>query len=107
MESILDGSRPVQTVVVCISNKVLQGIGKLQASRYGVRVITARNGDDLIAKAKKHHPELIVISHDLDQPTSEETVARLNRDPELAGVRVITIRGALPNLSDMLPRFPH
>ncbi len=106
MDIALDGGRTLQTVVACHSNKVLLNLGKLHAERQGLRVITAKNGNDVVAKARLHRPDLIVLSNDLQKPTTEETVQLLESDPSLKGIRVVIIKGALPNLKDMLGKFP-
>ena len=106
MEIALDGGKTLQTVVVCHPNKVLLNLGKLHAERHGLRVITARNGNDVIEKARVHRPDLIVLSNDLRNPTTDETLAKLEQDPSLKGIRVVVVKGALPNMKDILGKFP-
>jgi hypothetical protein len=69
-------------------------------------VITAKNGNDVVAKARLHLPDLIVLSNDLKNPTTEETVQLLESDLSLRGIRVVIVKGALPNVADMLRKFP-
>jgi CheY-like chemotaxis protein len=94
--------QPLTTIVVCHRNRVLVGLGKLQAERHGLRVFVASNGNDVLAQARRHAPELIVLSNDLKNPSTEETIQMLRADPSLAGTRVVTIKGALPPIKDLL-----
>jgi DNA-binding response OmpR family regulator len=105
MDMALDGGRTLQTVVACHSNKMLAHLGKLHAERQGLRVILAKNGDDVLLKAKLNQPDLIVLSNDLQKPSTEETVAMLEREPTLKGIRVVIVKGALPNVADMLRKI--
>lgn len=104
MESAAIQGQPLTTVVVCIRNRVLLGLGKLQAERLGLRVFTAKDGNQVLIQARLHHPELIILGHDLSNPSTEETVARIKGDPMLRGIRVIAFKGPLPNIPELLRR---
>jgi CheY-like chemotaxis protein len=106
MDMAMDGGRTLQTVLVCHPNKVLLNLGRLHAERQGLRVLVAKDGNDVLEKARIHRPDLIVLSNDLKNPTTEETVQRLDADPSLKGIRVVVVKGALPNMGDMLKKFP-
>jgi hypothetical protein len=106
MDMAIEGSRPLQNVVVCHKSKVLVNVGKLQAERYGLRVHVAKNGRDVVTKARSTRADLIVLGNDLKDPTTEETIAMLQADPVLCGTRVVTVKGAIPNLRDILGRYP-
>jgi CheY-like chemotaxis protein len=106
MDIAIEGARPLQTVLVCHNNKVLVNIGRIHAERHGLRVIVAKNGNEVLLKARLHRPDMIVLSSDLKSPSTEETIKLLQQDPSLSGIRVVTIKGAIPNLRDMLGRFP-
>lgn len=106
MDIPIQGSRPVQTVLVCHPNKLLLQMGRLHAQRSGLKVHVAKNGNDVLLKARLHRPDLIVLSSDLKSPTTEETVRMLDADPLLRGCKVVTVKGAVPNLRDLLGRFP-
>jgi CheY-like chemotaxis protein len=103
MNSGILGSKPVQNVVVCHSNRLLANLGKIQGERYGVRVHLAKNGRDTLTKAKQHHADLIVLGGDLKNPSTDETIKLLEADPKVVA-KIVTIRGPLPNLSDLLGR---
>lgn len=106
MDMAMDGGRTLQTVLVCHPNKVLLNLGRLHAERQGLRVLVAKNGDQVLTMARTHRPDLIVLSNDLKNPSTEETVSHLDADPGLKGVRVIVVKGALPNMGDVLKKFP-
>jgi hypothetical protein len=103
MNSGILGSKPIQNVVVCHSNKILANLGKIQAERHGVRVHLAKNGRDALYKAKLHRADLVVLGGDLKNPSIEETIKLLEADPEVLA-RIVTIKGPLPNLTDLLGR---
>lgn len=102
MEMTMNQSQPLTTVVVGHRNKMLMQIGKLQAERHGLRVFTTSHGDDVVTLARQHRPELIVLGNDLQKPTTEETLKLLQADPELRGIRVVTLSGSLPSIKDLL-----
>ena len=106
IDTSMGGGRTLQSVVVCHRNKLLLNIGRLHAERHGLKVIVAKNGKDVVTKARAHKPDLIVLANDLENPTTDETVQMLEADPILKGIRVVIIKGALPNLADILGKFP-
>ncbi len=93
-------------VIVCHRNRVLVGMGKLHAERRGVRVVIAANGNDVLVKARQERPKAIILGNDLQNPTTEETVALLNADPSLKGVPVAVVKGKLPRWGELTKDFP-
>jgi hypothetical protein len=78
----------------------------MQASRYGIRLIVARDGSDVIAKATGQvRPDAIVLSNDLKSPSTDELVKMLNADPRLRGVEVVVVKGMLDGIGQLLKGF--
>jgi len=80
-------------VIVCHRQKAMVHLARLQAERHGMTVQIARDGNDVLAKARAQRPDLIVLGKDLKNPTTEETVKMLNGDPTLRGVKVVLAGG--------------
>ncbi|MDR3691487.1 MAG: hypothetical protein P4L46_19055 [Fimbriimonas sp.] len=95
-----------RTVLVCHSNRSLVRIAQLNAGRYGVNVIVARDGKDLVIKARGDvRPDAIILSDDLKNPATEDLVRALKADPRLKGVPVIVLKGLLGNVGELLKAF--
>lgn len=82
-------------VVVCHRQRALVQLARLNAERHGVRVEVCANGRLVLEAARRERPDLIVLGNDLKNPTTDETVAMLNADPSLKGVRVVIAKGGL------------
>lgn len=98
-------------VIVCHRQKALVHLARLQAERQGVQVQIARDGKDVVAKALAERPDAIVLGNDLENPSTEETIALLKAEPTLKGVQVILAKGMIPDLRQKLgglgwPRIP-
>jgi CheY-like chemotaxis protein len=94
------------TILVCHSNRSLVRMAQLQASRHGVNVIVARDGNDLIVKAAgQPRPDAIVLSSDLKNPSTDEILNTLRLDPRLKGVPVVVAKGMLDGLGQLLKGF--
>jgi len=94
------------TILVCHSNRSLVRIAQLNAARHGVNVIVARDGKDILAKVRGDlHPDAIVLSDDLKDPTTNDIVKALNADPRLKGIHVIVLKGLLGNVGELLKAF--
>ena len=94
------------TILVCHSNRNLVRMAQMQAARNGIKVIVARDGNDLLVKATGElRPDAIVLSDDLKNPTTDETVRALKADPRLKGVQVVVLKGVLDGLGQMLKGF--
>jgi len=99
-------SETTHTIVVCHSNRNLVRMAQMQASRHGVRLIVARDGRDIIAKATGQiRPDAIILSDDLKNPSTEETVRSIKLDPRLQGVQVVVLKGMLGNIAALLKGF--
>lgn len=77
---------------------------ELALSTSGFSVVTAENGLDALAQARRHHPRLILL--DLSMPVMDGFTFRSEqlRDAQLAGIPVICVSGrydAVPASQDM------
>jgi CheY-like chemotaxis protein len=94
------------TILVCHSNKSLVRIAQLNAIRHGITVIVARDGKDLLVKARGNvRPDAIILSDDLKEPATSDLVKALNADPRLKGIHVIVLKGLLGNIGELLKAF--
>ncbi len=92
-------------VLICLSNRAMATMAQLQARRHGIDLEAAQNGRELVAKALlEPKPLVIVLSPDLKNPTTEETMKLLNADPRLRGIEVVVIKGAKDLLASLLKR---
>ena len=80
---------------MCHSNRNLARVAQLQALRLGVKVVVAKDGKDLLAKAKGEvRPDVIVLSNDLTNPTTDEIVRAVKSNPQLIGTKVIVLNSS-------------
>lgn len=57
----------------------------------GYRVIVARNGQEAIAQAQAHRPDLIMMDIRMPVMTGDDAVRVLRSDPSLAGIPIIAL----------------
>lgn len=92
-------------VIVCHRQKTLVHLARIQAERQGVKVDIARDGKDVVAKAKASHTDVIVLGKDLSNPSTDETVKMLQAEPSLRGVKVVVANGASADLVKSVKDF--
>jgi len=92
-------------VIVCHRQKAMVHLARLQAERHGVRVEIARDGKDVLAKAKTERPDVIVLGKDLKNPSTDETVKMLQSEPTLRGVKVVVANNAGMDVAKSLLDF--
>jgi len=94
------------TVLVCHSNRNLVRMAQMQAARHGINLIVAQQSKDVLTKATTDaRPDVIVLSNDLKNPSTDEVVRSLKADPRLHGVQVVVMKGMLDGVSQILKGF--
>lgn len=94
------------TILVCHSNGSLVRMAQVQATRHGIRLLIARNSEEVMKIALGQlRPDAIVLSNDLKNPSTDELVKKLNADPRLKGVQVVVVKGMLDGISQLLKGF--
>jgi CheY-like chemotaxis protein len=94
------------TILVCHSNRNLVRMAQLQATRYGIRILVARNSAEVFAIATGQvRPDAVVLSNDLKNPTTDELVKKLNADPRMKGVQVVVLKGMLDGIAQLFKGF--
>ena len=92
-------------VIVCHRQKTLVHLARINGKSHGVDVTVARNGHEILAYARDHRPDAIVLGTDLENPSTEETIQMLKSEPTLRGVEVIKVK-SLPDLLTLKKTFP-
>lgn len=92
-------------VLVCHRQKALVHLARLNAERHGVKVRIAPRPKDVLPLARLEKPDLILLGNDLKDPSTEELVKILDADVELSGVRVIVVKGAIPDLAESFKKL--
>ena len=78
----------------------------MQATRHGVKLLVARDGNDVMVTASDQlRPDAIVLSNDLKNPSTDDLVKMLHADPRLKGVQVIVLKGMLDGIAQLLKGF--
>lgn len=85
-------------ILVCHRQRALLALAKLQAERKGMQVTVAPDSASVVAMARVTKPSLIVLGNDLANPSTEDIIRELKTVPELKGVEVVIMKGAVPAL---------
>ena len=83
---------PVQKTILVIDDQpFFINMQQSLLKRHGYRVLTAGNGAEGLAEAKKHNPDLILL--DIEMPVMDgiTTCAKLREDPALKHIPVIIL----------------
>lgn len=59
--------------------------------REGYEIVPARNGEEALAAAREHRPDLAVLDVGMPGLDGLEVLAAIRSDPELAGTRVLLL----------------
>jgi CheY-like chemotaxis protein len=81
-----------EPVVLCADDdEDILSLVSLRLERAGYRVVQATNGDDAIAVAREHRPDVAVLDVMMPRRTGYEVLAALRADPALREVKVILL----------------
>jgi CheY-like chemotaxis protein len=61
------------------------------AHRPGIRLLMATTGQEGLAAAQEHHPDLIILDLHLQDMWGDEVLKRLKHDPRTAGIPVLML----------------
>lgn len=90
----VSGTRKDDPLVLLVDdNEDSRDIYQMYLNYKGIRALTARNGNEAIALAREHRPDVVVM--DLTMPGMDgwEATRVLKRMPELGGLCIIALTG--------------
>lgn len=88
-------SRPA-TILLAEDDRILRKAGEATLRKRGYSVIAAVDGEDALAKAREHRPDLILLDVIMPKLQGFEVLASLKADSATRGIPVIM----LSNLQD-------
>jgi len=92
-------------VLVCHRQRALVHVARVQAERHGIHLRIAAKPKDVLEMARRERPDLIVLGNDLKDPSTDDLVRELNREPSLANVETVVVKGILPDLASTMKKL--
>ena len=80
-----------KTVLLAEDERSLRRAAEVALTRRGVHVVTATNGEEALALARLHHPDLILLDLLMPKMTGMQVLAALRADESTRGLRVLIL----------------
>jgi len=84
-------SRPVATVIVADDEPGFRALISMSLEDARLTVIEAEDGDEALALARRHLPELVFVDWSLRGTPGREICTALRADPRTTGIRVVAL----------------
>lgn len=80
-----------KTVLIADDDEDILNLVRFRLERDGLRVITARDGQQALQTAREQRPDLCVLDVMMPKLNGLEVLAQLRREPDTANLRVIML----------------
>lgn len=80
-----------QTILVADDDPVILGLLQVNFEMEGFLVLTAADGEEALAQAREHHPDLVVLDIMMPKLSGLEVAAALKSDAELSGTPIVFV----------------
>lgn len=78
-------------ILICDNEEILRALVRATLDEGGYELVEARDGDESLALARSHRPDVVVLDMMMPGRTGVEVLRALRADPDLAGTRVVML----------------
>ncbi|GAB4368859.1 MAG: hypothetical protein Kow00121_08280 [Elainellaceae cyanobacterium] len=96
-----DPHRSPALVLICDDDASIRTVVRTMLERQGYQVFTVGSGQEAIAQAATHQPDVILLNLMMPEMDGWETLARLKQQPETRSIPVIILSGLLPDAREV------
>lgn len=92
----MEGTEQARTILITEDNPLHMKIFRLNLTVWGLTTIEATNGEQGLALAREHHPDLILVDLTLPKLDGWDLIARLRDDAATRDIPVVVVSARRP-----------
>lgn len=82
---------PAATILICDDEDIVRALVRASLAPGGYELVEARDGDEALALARAHHPDVILLDLMMPGRRGLDVLAELRADPAFAATRVVVL----------------
>jgi DNA-binding response OmpR family regulator len=90
----------MRTLLLADASPMTRRLVELSFAREAVRIVSAANGLEVMALARRERPDVVLVESALPGRSGYEIASLVGADPELAQVPVVLLAGAFESVDD-------